>query len=68
MKHYFYFKKGQMVPQWLMRQRENGTMQVVHVAQFKVNGKVMVDDKTGNAIIWPASQQALPAHHLREGI
>ena len=57
MKHYFYFKKGQLVPQWLLRQRDADTMGVLSVAQFKVNGKVMVDDKTGDAIIWPASKR-----------
>lgn len=57
MKHYFYFKKGQMVPQWLLRQRDADTKEVLPAAQFKVNGKVMVDDKTGDAIIWPASKR-----------
>lgn len=57
MKHHFYFKKGQMVPQWLLRQRDADTKEVLPVAQFKVNGKVMVDDKTGAAIIWPASKR-----------
>lgn len=57
MKHYFYFKKGQMVPQWLLRQRDANTKEVLPVAQFRVNGKVMVDDKTGDAIIWPASKR-----------
>ena len=57
MKHYFYFKKGQLVPQWLLRQRDADTMEVLSVAQFKVNGKVMVDDKTGDAIIWPANKR-----------
>lgn len=57
MKHYFYFKKGQMVPQWLLRQRDADTKEVLPMAQFKVNGKVMVDDKTGDAVIWPASKR-----------
>ena len=56
MKHYFYFKKGQIVPQWLLRQRDADTKEVLTAARFKVNGKVMVDDKTGAAIIWPASK------------
>lgn len=57
MKHYFYFKKGQPVPQWLIRQRFADTMEVAQLATFKVNGKVMVDDETGKAIIWPASKR-----------
>lgn len=61
MKHYFYFKKGQIVPQWLLRQRDGDTNEVLQFAQFKVNGKVMVDDKTGHAVIWPASKRF---HHI----
>lgn len=38
------------------RQRDADTKEVLPVAQFKVSGKVMVDDKTGAAIIWPASK------------
>lgn len=57
MKHYFYFKKNQMVPQWLMRQRDADTLEVLPMATFKVNGKLMVDDKTGSAIIWPANRR-----------
>lgn len=57
MKHYFYFKKGQSVPQWLMRQRDVDTKQVMPMLQFKVSGKVMVDDVTGAAFIWPASKR-----------
>ena len=57
MKHYFYFKKGQPVPQWLLRQRFADTMEVAQLATFKANGKVMVDDETGKAIIWPASKR-----------
>lgn len=57
MKHYFYFKKGQQVPQWLLRQRDSDTNEVLQLAQFRVNGKVMVDDKTGHAVIWPANKR-----------
>lgn len=57
MKHYFYFKKGQMVPQWLMRQRDADTKEVLSMAQFKGNGKVMVDDDTGEVTIWSASRR-----------
>lgn len=57
MRHYFHFKKGQMVPQWLLRQRDADTKEMLPMAQFKVNGKVMVDDETGDAIIWPASKR-----------
>lgn len=57
MKHYFHFKKGQMVPQWLLRQRDADTKEVLPMAQFRVSGKVMVDDETGEAIVWPASKR-----------
>lgn len=57
MKHYFYFKKGENVPQWLLRQRDGDTGEVISVAQFNVNGKVMVDDQTGQAVIWPANKR-----------
>ena len=57
MKHYFYFKKGQDVPQWLLRQRDANTGESLSVAQFKSNGKVMVDDSTGSAVMWAASKR-----------
>ncbi len=57
MKHYFHFKKGQSVPQWLMRVRDSDTMEQLNTAVFKVNGKVMLDDATGNATIWSASKR-----------
>lgn len=67
MKHYFYFKKGQMVPQWLLRQRDADTKEVLSMAQFKVNGKVLVNDETGDAIIWPASQRFQALIHVERG-
>lgn len=57
MKHYFYFEKGQPVPQWLMRQRNSDNMGVASLATFKSNGKVMVDSETGDAFIWPSSKR-----------
>lgn len=57
MKHYFYFKSGQSVPQWLLRVRDRDTMEQINTAWFKVNGKVMLDDATGNTIIWPSSKR-----------
>lgn len=57
MKHYFHFKKGQSVPQWLLRVLDADTMEPINTAAFKSNGKVMVDDETGKAIIWPASKR-----------
>ena len=53
MKHYFTFKKGQPVPTWLFRpigQDTEGWM------TFTANGKVMVDDETGQAFIWPTDR------------
>ena len=50
MKHYFYFKKGQPVPTWLFRPTSLDPNQWM---MFTANGKVMVDDQTGQAFIWP---------------
>ena len=55
MKHYFYFKKGMAVPQWLLRVRCNDVE--VSGAVFTTNGRVMVDTSTGEAVIWPASKR-----------
>lgn len=57
MKHYFYFKKGQPVPQWLMSVRYTDPEEIANVAQFRTNGKVMVDSTTGGVIMWPASKR-----------
>lgn len=53
MKHYFYFKKGQPVPTWLFRPTSLGVNQWM---TFTANGKVMVDDQTGQAFIWPTDR------------
>ena len=53
MKHYFYFKKGQPVPTWLFRPTSLVPNQWM---TFTANGKVMVDDQTGQAFIWPTDQ------------
>lgn len=58
MKHYFHFKKGQSVPQWLLRVRDSDTKESLDICQFMVNGKVMLDDETGDTIIWPAKKWA----------
>ena len=50
MRHYFYFKKGQPVPAWLFRPTSLDPNQWM---TFTANGKVMVDDQTGQAFIWP---------------
>lgn len=53
MKHYFYFKKGQPVPTWLFRPTNPD---VSWSMAFTANGKVMVDDETGKATIWPTDR------------
>lgn len=57
MKHFFYFKKGSGVPQWLLRVLNSESGDIVNCAKFKANGKVMVDDATGKSLIWPASKR-----------
>lgn len=57
MKYYFYFKKGQPVPQWLLSVRYTDPEEIANVAQFRTNGKVMVDSTTGDVIMWPTSKR-----------
>ena len=53
MKHYFTFKKGQPVPTWLFRPTSS---EITQWMTFTANGKVMVDDETGQAFIWPTDR------------
>ena len=51
MKHYFHFKKGQSVPQWLLRVLDSDTKESLDICSFMVNGKVMLDDETVEGLL-----------------
>lgn len=57
MKHYFYFKKGQAVPQWLLSIVDRITNKPISRAVFGMKGKAMVDDSCGDVILWPANKR-----------
>lgn len=63
MKHLFYFKKGEKVPQWLMAFFKDGILKNTD-GVFCVNGKVCVDDKTGNAYLWVAKKHRKHVVHF----
>lgn len=57
MKHYFYFKKGQPVPKWILWWFDSKANYSKQAGTFKTNGKVMVDVVTGEVIIWPSDKR-----------
>lgn len=57
MKHYFYFKKGQLVPQWLVRQTNADTGGAIPACKFGSFGKVMFDSDTGKSVLWSVKKK-----------
>ena len=57
MKHCFYFKKGNPVPQWLVNQTNAYTGDAMPTCTFGAFGKVIFDDETGKSVLWAVKKK-----------